>query len=318
MSVYNGESYVRAAIESIQKQSFQDFEFLIVNDGSTDNSLSIIAEFARDDCRVKVLDKPNSGLTKSLNYGAAHATGDWIARIDADDIAHKDRFALQLETVGNNPAIKLLGTGHQLIDEKGELGACYSLPSDHDRLLKRLMLKQGFFSHSSALFAREIFEKLAGYRAFFKRAQDYDLWLRFVEHGEIACVPEALLYIRKHAEQISHSAKGSLQLVDSRIALYSHYHREAGLPDPVEELNTEAEFEVFRRSFTEELAGRRLFDILEFKSEIKDSLADRDPMLFSRLLGRVLLKDRDLFLRAASFFLRGETIVSTIFQDKVK
>jgi glycosyltransferase involved in cell wall biosynthesis len=315
MSVYNGEKWLAVAIESILKQSFSDFEFIIVNDGSTDESLSVIQTYAAGDDRILVLNKSNSGLTKSLNLGASRAKGDWIARIDADDIAHKDRLAFQLNAVRKNSELKLLGTGHQLIDNEGVKGASYSLPNDHRILKKRLLMKQGFFAHSSAFFSRDLFEKISGYRELFRRAQDYDLWLRFAEHGAIGSLPEILLSVRKHNEQISHSEGGSLQMVDSRIALYSYLHRVKNINDPINEIESEEQFDQFRQVFKRELTARRLFDLFDLKSKVKASLMNKEYGRLLTLLTRLITHDRELAYRAARSYFSGESIVAEIFAD---
>ena len=131
MSVYNGEKYLREAIESILNQTFTDFEFLIVNDGSTDSSLEIILSYPDERIRVIRNDR-NIGLTKSLNKALQQAKGEYIARQDADDISLQNRFEEQLIYLEKHPEVALLGTSAYKIDERGEILAKVIVPTEED------------------------------------------------------------------------------------------------------------------------------------------------------------------------------------------
>ena len=119
MAVYNGERWLAESIQSVLEQTFTNFEFIIVNDGSNDCSLQIINQFSKKDSRIRVYNKKNSGLADSLNYGIAEARGEWIARIDADDICSLERLQKQIECVRLNTDLVLVGSGLVIIDENG-------------------------------------------------------------------------------------------------------------------------------------------------------------------------------------------------------
>lgn len=181
MSVYNAESYLKEAIESVLKQSFTDFEFIIVDDGSTDGSFRIISSY--DDDRIKLLqNKVRMGLTKSLNNALRIAKGEYIARQDADDISLPHRFEYQIKFFENNAKVALLGTSIYVINEKGIiLGVKRCRP----RPTLSSLLKYNEFIHGSVMFKKAIIDKLGGYNELFKYSQDYELWLRIARHYDV-------------------------------------------------------------------------------------------------------------------------------------
>ena len=211
MSVYNGERWLTEAIESVLNQTFNDFEFLIVNDGSTDESGAIINRYAEQDSRIRVFDKPNTGLADSLNYGIAHAKGEWIARVDADDLCMSNRLKKQMEVAQFTEHIVLIGTGLTLIDDKSTPLKTYRYLRQHEALLKSLISGGKFFAHSSALYRTNSVRDVGGYRARVLRAEDHDLWLSLLRLG-VCFVEEPLVQIRKHIGQISLDENGERSL----------------------------------------------------------------------------------------------------------
>jgi glycosyltransferase involved in cell wall biosynthesis len=196
MSVYNGAFTVKDAIESILKQSFKDFEFVIVNDGSTDNTLSIINSFS--DSRIKVINQKNKGLTKSLNIGIHNSKAELIARIDADDYCQKDRLELQYKFF-KKKNIVLLGT---LVYFKINQTLKKSKYLSDAQILETIKTKNPF-SHSSVMFKKEEFLKIGGYNEKMKLAQDYDAWLRLSERGNLSMLNKHLVTIRLSSKSIS-------------------------------------------------------------------------------------------------------------------
>ena len=198
MSVYNGEKYLREAIESILNQTFTDFEFMIVNDGSTDNSLKIIKIY--NDERIGIINnEKNIGLTKSLNKALKQAKGEYIARQDADDVSLPNRFEMQVKYLESHPEVVLLGTSFYLIDETGEITEKYVVlakPTIKD------LIKENQFSHGSVVVKKEIVDKLGGYNELFRYSQDYELWLRIAECYEVRNLTQVLCKIRSHNENI--------------------------------------------------------------------------------------------------------------------
>jgi len=197
MSVFNGEKYLREAIDSILSQTFTDFEFIIVNDGSTDNSLSIIKGYS--DRRIRLIDnEQNIGLTKSLNKVIKQARGEYIARQDADDISLPNRFEEQVRHFDQHPEVALLGTSAYRIDEQGRITGRVKVKEKPGEDL----LKRNQFNHGSTMFKRQVVIRLAGYNELFKYCQDYELWLRIAKYYEVRNLPQILYKLRFHQENI--------------------------------------------------------------------------------------------------------------------
>lgn len=198
MSVYNGEKYIREAIESILAQTFTDFEFIIVNDGSTGNSLEIIQSY--NDKRIRIINnEKNIGLTKSLNKALKQARGEYIARQDADDISLPNRFEEQIKYFEKDPEVALLGTSIYVIDENGKMvGKCVTLakPTISD------LFKGNQFNHGSVMFKKDVADDSGGYNELFRYVQDYELWLRIAKHYEVRNLTQPLYKLRFHGENV--------------------------------------------------------------------------------------------------------------------
>jgi glycosyltransferase involved in cell wall biosynthesis len=198
LSVYNGEKYLREAIESILNQTFTDFEFIIVNDGSTDNALEIIKSY--DDERIRIINnEQNIGLTKSLNKALKQARGEYIARQDADDISLPNRFEEEMKYLDEHPETALLGTSVYLIDKFGEIIGKHIVlakPSKKD------LLKGNQFNHGSTIFKKEIIDKVGGYNELIRYSQDYELWLRIAKQYKVRNLTQVLYKLRLHDENV--------------------------------------------------------------------------------------------------------------------
>ena len=224
LCVYNGEKWLQACIESILNQTYKDFEFIIINDGSKDSTLSIIKKYALIDKRIKLINHKNIGLTRSLNKGLIKAKGDWIARIDCDDISQPRRLELQLKYVLKEN-VGIVGCQCKMICNSSSKIKNIIGPTTNYKILKNLKRQKKFFSHSSVLFNKKLVLKLGGYRECMKRSQDYDLWLRIAEVSRIGCLDYFGVYLRDHINRISNKDKGISQRIFAHAALISHIIR---------------------------------------------------------------------------------------------
>jgi len=208
MSVYNGERYLRGAIDSILAQTFGDFEFIIINDGSTDGTRSILESY-RDE-RIRLFHQDNMGLTKSLNKGIRLARGEYIARMDADDISAPERLALEAAHLDSHPGCAGVSAYAHFIDHRGRILATHTPPTKPkdvaDALSKGNVL-------NSEMLRKPALEAVGLYREEFRYAQDYDLCLRLAERYDLANLPEFLYSIRFHPRSIT----------ISRMAVQSFY-----------------------------------------------------------------------------------------------
>jgi glycosyltransferase involved in cell wall biosynthesis len=274
MACYNGARWLEAAINSILNQSHQDFEFIIVDDGSTDASAQIIASFAAKDSRIRVITRPQSGLSASLNAGIKAARGDWVARIDADDVSETTRLEKQYAYVCQHASVVFVGSALRLIDERGRILSTHVYPSDSARLENGLRVGKKFPPHSSAFFRRDIALSLGGYRGVLKRAEDHDLWLRLSEVGRLAALGEPLVQIRIHSNQMSHLEAGRRQLIDAKVAVTSYWLRRAGCGDP---LANSAEMVEFYAWVSDQLQQTQLFEYVDTLRRLKLALSTDGP-----------------------------------------
>ena len=202
MSVLNGEEYLREAIESILSQTMPDFEFIIVNDGSTDRTKEILEDFQSRDGRILTIHQQNAGIVRAVKRACSLATGTWIARMDADDISLPHRFEKQLQFLKKNPSVVLLGGDIEMINSEGVGFDCQRYPAlNHE--LQQLLLQSNYFAQSAVIFSREAFQRVGSYRTLFPYCEDYDLWLRLAEIGEIANLQEIIVRYRVHSNNVS-------------------------------------------------------------------------------------------------------------------
>ena len=232
MSCYNASRWLHDAIESVLAQTFENFEFILVDDGSTDVTWNIIQTYNDRDKRIVAISKKNTGLTDSLNVGIAQAKGKWIARLDADDLCESTRLEEQVNFIHNHPEVVLLGSGFVEIDEQGRVIKKHLYPSRHNKLVQHLMHLRRFFPHSSAFFRREIMQDSGCYNSLFRKTQDWDLWFRLAERGKIACLSNCLVRVRKHPEQISSYGMDTSQLAYAAGASVCNLLRIHGYFDP--------------------------------------------------------------------------------------
>ena len=202
MSVYNGRRYLKEAVESILNQTFKNFEFIIIDDGSTDKSPQILDEYAKRDKRIRVIHQKNIGLTKSLNKALKLAQGRYIARMDADDIAYKSRFKKQVKFLQKHPKIGLVGSYVDVIDEKGKTIGQFIYPTS-DKKIKKELIKKNPFCHPIVMFKKEVTEKTGAYNEDFSAAQDYDFWMRISKYYQMVNLPEVLGAWRIERESIT-------------------------------------------------------------------------------------------------------------------
>lgn len=213
MSVHNGESFLERAVQSILNQKFQDYEFIIMDDASTDRSLELIGEAARQDDRIRVLrNETRLGLTRSLNLAVRQTTSDWIARQDADDISYPSRLYLQMERLKRDSALGLLGSFYEGIDEKGRCLYQMPLPRSSNEI-KRWLQTVNCFGHGSVIFSKKIFMQAGGYPEQYPFAQDYALWLRLADLTKMSNLPEVLYQKRIHKESVSQKNPGRWEVL---------------------------------------------------------------------------------------------------------
>lgn len=232
MSVHDGERFLAPAVLSILGQTLPAFEFIVVDDGSQDGSAAMLERLAARDARVRLFRRPHAGLVAALNFGCAQARGRYLARMDADDVALPRRLARQVAHLDSYPRVAALGTAAEFIDAQDR-----PLPGEptlvgHARLTQALHAGTCPLIHPSVTMRRALFEAVGGYRRGAPHAEDFDLWLRLGEVGELDNLPEPLLRYRRHAQQVSirHFRQQALSNLAARASARA---RRAGRADPL-------------------------------------------------------------------------------------
>ena len=203
MAVFNGQKYIKESVESILGQSFKNFVFIIVDDGSTDRTREILENLSKQDPRIKIISNSvNIGLTKSLNKAIKIAQGEFIARQDADDISLPERIEKQVVFLENHQKIKILGTFGYAINKDGRILRKEILPVLPQEI-KKYLIKANPFIHTSVMIRKETIDKARGYNEDFKVIQDYELWFRILRGEEGENLPFFLVKKRYQPEMVS-------------------------------------------------------------------------------------------------------------------
>ena len=201
MSVYNAERHLESAVKSVLNQTYPNFEFIIIDDASTDQTKDLLRKIT--DARVKIIyNEKNLGLTKSLNKAFQIARGKFLARMDGDDLSAPHRFEKQLTFLKNHPDYALVGSSYYQINQDDSIISVVKVLTD-DLSIKKGLKKQNWFGHGSVMIRKEAFDKVGGYDERFIFAQDYDLWLRISEHWKVANIEEPLYFWRVSGSGIS-------------------------------------------------------------------------------------------------------------------
>jgi len=217
MTVFNGKRYLRECMDSVLNQTFKDFEFLIVDDCSADDSKGLVKSYKDDRIRL-IENKENLGQVKSLNIGIGHARGEYIARIDQDDMMIKNRLKRQLDFLDRRKDVSVVGTWGELIDENGRVFEKYICPIRNEEMIGRVLCGWNSLMHMSVIFKKDAVINAGKYNELFPFAEDYDLWTRLLLKGhKFANIPEFLIKGRFHKETSSKKFHG-VQVKNARIS----------------------------------------------------------------------------------------------------
>ena len=200
MAAYNGERYIEESVRSILGQTLKNFEFIIVDDGSTDSTFDKLQQI--DDSRLRIIRQSNQGQTSALIAGIQQAKGDLIARLDDDDYSLPNRLMSQLKFMEAHPKVCLCGSRFQELN-RGNLATQRVPFVQTNAEIKKIMSFYNPFAHSSVMFRRDAYSKVGGYLKKYKISMDYDLWLRLMDVGEVYNIDEPFTVVRLHNNSIS-------------------------------------------------------------------------------------------------------------------
>ena len=206
MPSFNAAPYVAEAIESILGQTYRDFEFLILDDGSSDGTLDICRHFAARDERIRLIEGEHHGHTWWLNHGLELARGEFIALMDADDVSMPSRLAMQADFLDRHPSCVAVGCDLITIDSDGDAVGTVRHQTAHDAIVNAIVAGGlGVVVHAAVMMRREALRSIDGYRVETEPAEDLDLWLRLARVGELANLPELLFKVRQHIASVCFS-----------------------------------------------------------------------------------------------------------------
>jgi len=187
LPVYNAESFLERTLDSLFYQTYKNFEIIAINDGSTDGSLEILHRYAAKDSRLVVVDQENCGLVKTLNKAAQLAKGEFLARMDSDDISLPRRFELQMNAFQNHTNTVLVAGGFDVMDEDDDILYHDPVPTQKEELRRALFVRNPI-AHGSVMFKKQAFIKAGGYSEECGPTEDYELWSRLIEFGDFTAV----------------------------------------------------------------------------------------------------------------------------------
>jgi glycosyltransferase involved in cell wall biosynthesis len=202
--VYNGEKFLAESLDSILAQTYSDFVFFVIDDGSTDGSAEIIKQYQQKDSRIVFFAQQNQGLIETLNFYFSKAETEFIARMDADDISLPKRFQTQLDFLIANPQVGIVGTGVRYMNENLSQVIEESLfPESHHEILWKMLYTSGF-SHPSIMLRKDIFVKAGGYSKKALYVEDYDFFIRAKNYTRFANLQQTLFIYRNNEGSVSH------------------------------------------------------------------------------------------------------------------
>lgn len=201
---FNRANFIKEAIDSVLNQSFSDWELIIVDDASTDNTKELVGAYLLKDKRIKYYEQDSHiGIAPARNLALKLSAGKYIAVLDSDDVwTDKNKLQKQVEFLDNNPDFCLVGCAIKVINEKGELLKKYCNPEKDEEIRENILIKNPF-AHSSVVYRKNIIEKIGDYDETLKIGEDYDMWLRMGQVGKIANLNDVYIFYRKHTENIS-------------------------------------------------------------------------------------------------------------------
>ncbi len=230
ITVFNGERFIGQTIQSVLDQTFANWRLIIVDDQSTDQTAHIIADFAAKDSRIKLVKGNHQGIAAAANRGLQEVCAPFVARLDADDIAIPDRLATQLEFLRQNPTVVATGSDVQLIDTDNKTLRRRHMPERPESIREKLKTRNCII-HPSSMLRTSALQQIGGYREKFRNSEDYDLWLRLSEIGDLTNLPQCLTLYRRHPTQITASNNTRRLTIYSVAAAIDHFLRRYGLAD---------------------------------------------------------------------------------------
>jgi glycosyltransferase involved in cell wall biosynthesis len=230
--VYNAGKHLIDALGSILDQSYTNWEMICVNDGSSDSSPDTLERFAKYDSRIQVIHQTNSGIVSALNLGCSRAKGEYICRMDSDDISMPDRLNYQVSFMQSHSEVVAMGGAILTMDSESQPLGLQQIANEHESIVANLLNRRTGLFHPASMIRASAFRNVGGYRPEYQWIEDHDLWLRLSSVGKLANTDHILLCYRQHASSVCwQRAQTQRELMN---ALMRESHLQRGLPTPVE------------------------------------------------------------------------------------
>lgn len=285
MSVKNGEDHIQESIKSILDQTFTDFEFIIINDGSTDGTKQILNYFHRQDTRIRIIEnQTNIGLPKSLNKAINASLGEYIARQDADDLSHAQRLEKEVKILNEKSNISLVGTWANVITLEGEEIDFIKCRNNQSSIENTLNNRGTLFPHGSVMMRKSVLHSLGLYNDRFLYSQDRELWLRFFTEGTGIFIIEELLYSfrlspktrkKKYLQDIYSNAAKELYISNDKEEYYSLLDKvETYIPNKAPSKEFSYCYDIIIRSLSNNkiTISKKYFDRISHQLDIKKKI----------------------------------------------
>jgi len=274
MPVRNGARWLPESVASVLSQSLTGLELLAVDDGSTDETPRILAEFAARDDRVRIIRQEPLGLVAALNRGLADARAPLLARLDCDDRARPERLERQARYLRDHPEVGLLGSWAEAVDADGNVMGRRTPETESD-VLKRFLMRGNPFVHSSVMLRTQLARDLRGFRHAFRAAEDYDLWIRMAEVAEVANLPEVLVDYRVHDAGVT-KVQALRQAFSARLARRSAQARRETGHDPADRLTDPPDWHAPEADASFYADDARLYRLLDLAATSASAGKDAD------------------------------------------
>lgn len=291
MPAYNVEKYIGDAIESILQQTFDDFEFIIIDDASTDQTYDIICKY-HDKRIIRIRNQNRLGVAACINRGLSVCSSEFVARMDSDDISKPERFKNQIEFMSDNSNLGISGSHMEIIDSNGKIIKEQHKKTGDEAIKINLFLGHTSLAHPSIIIRKKVIDQYhLRYDTAFQYAEDYDFYCRCSRFIMFDNYPESLIQYRIHAESVSWKHKQQ-QIIDAQTALYLHLRR-LRLPFSLENFKIHKLF-AFPNEDTEYPLAHKINDWIDYLYEWND----KNHIFSGKLLKDSCMQYKNFFLRS--------------------
>jgi len=318
MASRNASKFIETAIQSVLVQTFRDWELIIVDDNSNDNSIAIINEYKKKDKRIRLISNLKTlGPAKSRNIALNLSKGKWISILDSDDVYFPLKLEKQIEIIKNRPEVIFVGSGLVFIDKNGVYLSYYKYSSKDSILKENILKNKQFPPHSSYFIKSNYLKKINGYNTRYYMAPDYDLLLRLLKFGKFTCANDVLVKLRLHENNRSLIRINSLNQLDfAIIANVCNYIKIKTDSDPAVDLNNK-DWSIFLSKIISILKHNKYYKYLNLKNNLKKSIRKLFFLNKIKFLYNIFFKKKLLFYLVADHLI-GHTISTSLKEYYLK